>query len=164
MARILTTLFLMLTFAVSPQAQKRGRWASANDRGLKDSVRTVVEQCSNVDDSFRYGYKYEFTGDGKLMVIISLQPERPSYNITGGSWKFVKRNVRGNATEGSYFFMGELEHRERWEFEYDSIGNWTQRVTYVMREYEIVGSGTAGKWLAQQVCKRTIEYFPTGAT
>lgn len=164
MARILITLFLMLTFAVSAQAQKRGRWASASERGLKGPVHVVVEQCSNIGDSFRYGYKYEFTRDRKLMVITSLQPERPAYNVSGGSWKAVKRNAHGDATEGSYFFMGELEHRERWEFEYDSTGNWTQRVAYIMREYEIVGSGTAGKWLAHQVCKRTVEYYPSGAT
>jgi hypothetical protein len=127
-------------------------------------VRTVVEECSNVGDSFRSGYKYEFARDGKLMVITSLQSDRPAFYVSGGSWKFIKRNNRGDVTEGSYFFMGALEHKERYEFEYDSIGNWIRQVNLVMREYEIEGSGTAGKWLAHQVCKRTIEYYPSAAT
>jgi len=58
------------------------------------------------------------------MVKIRVQSDHPAFGVSvGGSWKFIKRNNRGDVPRGSYFFMGELEHKERYEFEYDSIGN-----------------------------------------
>jgi hypothetical protein len=154
-------LFLLLAFILCLQAQKRGRWASARERGLRGPVRTVIERCSNVGASLKYGHKYEFARDGKLIVITSLQIDRPAYNVSyPSSHKITKRNSRGDVTEASFFTGGELERRERYDIEYDSVGNWTKRVTYIMKEYEVEGSDTAGKWLAQYTCIREIDYYP----
>lgn len=159
MKKISATLFLLLACALCSEVQgQRSRWASARERRLKGPVRSVLERCSSGGD-FKTAYKYEFDRGGKLTAITSFQPERPAVTVGDPrTHKITRRDGRGWPAEVSFFEGGELESRERYEVEYDDAGNWTRLVTYVMRDYEVVGSGTARKWLVASSCDRTIEY------
>lgn len=162
MARIFTSLFLLLTFVIGVQAQKQEAWASARERGLKGVVRAVVSTCSDIDGKHKTTIKYEFSRGGELMVITA--PQLPRYDCIVAaptSYKIIRRDGRGNVTGASLLVHGEVERKERYEYEYDAAGNWVKVVTFVMREYEMEGGGwRAGEWKALYVCQRTVEYYP----
>lgn len=152
---------LLLTFTQGIQAQKHRTWASARERGLTGVVHIVISKCSDISGNHEIRYKYEYALDGKLIVIESPQLNSP---IVSGSLshKITGRNNRGDIEEVSFFIGDALERKEKYKYEYDSVGNWIKRVTFVMREYEVVGgSWKAGEWQAKYVCSRTIEYYPS---
>jgi hypothetical protein len=161
MLRTLTTLFLLLAFAFSLQAQKQGRWASARERSLRGVVRTVVSSCSDVSGKYETRYKYEYAPDGKLMAITSPQSNLNVHiNSFPVSYKITKRNGSGEIEEVSMLLEGDVMGRERYEYEYDSVGNWIKMVRFKMRTYELAGGDwPAGEWRAQHVCKQMIEYY-----
>jgi hypothetical protein len=162
MMRALTTLFLLLAFAFGIQAQENAPLASARKRGLKGAVHIVLSKCSNINGEYEIRYKFEYDRDGTLRVI-----ESPQWNvpIVGDprSHKITKRNHRGDVEEISYFYVkkGDVTEKERYEYEYDSAGNWVKQVTYLMRNYSMEGaSWKEGEWQAKYVCNRAIEYYP----
>lgn len=162
MTRILTTLLLLLAFALCIQAQKKGVWASARARGLKGVVKTVESKCSDINGKYETRYKFEFARDGKLMAITAPQFDLPDCIVSlPVSYKIMKRNTRGDMEEIGKFVEGDLMEKERYEYEYDSAGNWTKQVTFVTRTYEMAGGDwPAGEWRARYVCNRAIEYYP----
>jgi hypothetical protein len=162
MMRIITTLFLLLILVLGVQAQNQGRWASAHERGLKGAVHIVVSSCSDIKGNYETRYKYEYARDGELKVITSPQIKLPDCIIsTPMSHKITKRNSSWDVEEVSYFLEGDLLEKERYEYEYDSVGNWVKAVTYLMRTYEMEGGNwKEGEWQARYVCTRTIEYYP----
>jgi hypothetical protein len=158
--RTLITLLLLLTIPIFVQSQKSGRWASARERGLKGRVHTVISKCSNINGNYEARYKYEFARDGELLIIESPQSNLPvvrnplSYKVTG-------RNSQGDIGEVSYFLEGGIIEKERYEYEYDSLGNWIKQVTSIMRTYGMEGGNwKAGEWQTKYVCNRMIEYHP----
>jgi hypothetical protein len=160
--RIFIAILLLLVFTAGVQAQKRGAWASARERGLKGAVHTVVSTCSSVRGKLETRYKYEFDRDGKLLMITG--PQLPHYDCIISvpvSNKIAKRNNRGDVEEVAIVLEGEVLEKERYEYEYDSAGNWIKQVTFRTRTYEAVGDDwKAGEWRALYVCTRTIEYYP----
>jgi hypothetical protein len=162
MVRIFATMLLLVAFALGAQAQERGAWASARERGLKGAVRTVSDTCSDVKAKFETRYKYEFARNGELIVITG--PQLPRYDCIIAfpvSYKITKRNSRGDVEEVAILLEGDVIEKERYEYEYDSAGNWIKQVTSRMRTYEVEGDEwKAGEWRAFYVCTQTIEYYP----
>jgi hypothetical protein len=166
MTRIPAILFLLLASSFYVQAQNRSGWASARELGLRGAVRTVVSKCSEGSMNTETRFKYEYARDGKLMAITAPQFKQWDCIISSPtSYKITRRNSRGDVTEAALFVSGELERKERYEYEYDGVGNWIRVATLVMREYEMAGgSWKAGEWRALHVCTRTIDYYPSAAT
>ncbi|MDX6710472.1 MAG: hypothetical protein QOH96_1488 [Blastocatellia bacterium] len=164
MKRILVAISLLLFSPICLLAQKGGKWASARERHLRGTVQTVVQTCSDIGSKTSFTHKYEFARDGTLMVIT--QPQFQIYILISSRsfpvyYKITKRNSRGDVVEGSLLNRGELEQKEKYELEYDGVGNWIKMKKIVMRDYEYAGSSwKEGEWQAQHVCNRTIEYYP----
>ena len=161
LTRVFATIFLSLTFIVSLQAQDRGRRASASEHGLTGAVREVVFRCSNITDINRrldYSYTYVYARDGKVKK--SPKFDLPDCILYAGEprWEVIKRNDKGHVEEAAFYIDDELYRREKYEYEYDSVGNWIKQVTYTI-SFEAISRGAEEEWKATHVCRRTIEYY-----
>jgi len=103
-----------------------------------------------------------FARDGTLITIVAPKFQHPDCIIAlPTSHKITRRNNRGEVIEAYLLIEGELAEKERYELEYDSVGNWIKLATIKLRVYEIEGdSWKAGEWGVQNICHRTIEYYP----
>src|SRR5258705_9853376 len=161
MKRILVTISLLPFSSICLLAQKGGKWASASERHLRGAVQNVVETCSGIGSKWSFTYKYEFARDGTLMVITEPQYARGNFDGSPVSYKITKRNTMGDVVECSLLSLGDLVQKEKYELEYDGVGNWIKMKKIVMRDYEDEGSSwKEGEWQAEEVCNRTIEYYP----
>ena len=157
---ILASLVILATFVGSSHAQKGGRWASARDRGLRGAVRSLVTTCSDSSGKYDTTFKYEFATDGKLVTISA--PQFPQYDCIltiPETRKGTKRNAHGDVEEVSYFLEGDLTRKQRGEYSYDNVGNWTNLVTSEMLTYTWEGGPPEGSWRVINVCTREIEYY-----
>jgi len=156
MTRIFATLLLLLTFALSVQAQKTGEWASARERGLKGSVRKVIEKWFDGEGHYLDEYGYEFARDGKEMSITAPQFSGPTLRVFSKlSERVTKRNSRGDIEEVSFFIKKMWYRKIKYLYEYDDIGNWLKIVAY-----EAESRMAESEWHTVYVCQRTIEYYP----
>ena len=143
------------------QAQDGSKWPSVRERGLKGKVHVLHSSCSAVNGNYETKYKYEFARSGALTRMTS--PNFKQWDCilaTPTSVKVTQRNERGDFSEVSAFLEGDLVEKERYEYEYDSVGNWIKQRAFLMRKYEMeAGSWKAGEWQAKYLCKRAIEYY-----
>jgi hypothetical protein len=158
---LIASVLLLTAFTIVSPAQKGGAWASARDRGLKGSVRTLINTCTDSSGKYVTTLKYEFAPDGQLVTIHA--PQFPHYDCiltTPMSQKITKRNRNGDPEQFDRFVAGDVFERERYEYEYDSVGNWTKQVTYLMHNYSQEGSDwKEGEWRRTYVCTRQFDYY-----
>ena len=155
--KFLPTILLLL-IALSSQAQQDGWWGSARQRGLKGPVHVVTIKCSYPNRTGSTTQKYEFARDGKLLVITGPQAFMPHY-IFQESRKVTKRNSHGDVEEVSFSLEGDVIRRNRGEYIYDDVGNWTKLVTSEMLTYTWDGGPPENTWRVKDVCTRDIEYY-----
>ena len=72
----------------------------------------------------------------------------------------TQRNARGDISEVSRSLDGDVIEKERFEYEYDDVGNWIKQTIFLMRTYEVEGGDwKEGEWQPKYVCQRTFEYY-----
>jgi hypothetical protein len=162
--RITTTLVLLLTVSFCAEAQNPFSWSSARKSGLKGAVHTVESKCSDINGNYETRYKYEYARDGKLMTITGPYVELSDIIIGDVmepiTSKITKRNSRGEIEEVSSFIEGDLLGKEKYEREYDNVGNWIKRTDYQWVKFDSLdGRWKADEWRATYVCSRTIQYY-----
>ena len=151
---------LLLILAVCLEA-KNNKWASSRERGLRGKVHILFSGCGDMNGSYETKYKYEFARSGELTKMTGPTPPQYDCILTlPTSLKVTQRNARGDVSEVSRFLEGDVVEKERYEYEYDEVGNWIKQTTFLMRTYEMVGGDwKEGEWQAKYLCKRTIEYY-----
>lgn len=161
MNKLVVTLLLMLMSPALPSvsALRRMKPLTAKQQGLKGTVRAVEHSCSTPDGKVHPQY-YVYSRKGKeLLGPVVLLPDCMVGPLA--SPRGVKRNDMGDVVEGSLYVEGELFSAERYEYEYDSTGNWVRRAAMIMRNYEMEGGDwKAGEWRNKEECRRRIEYYP----
>jgi hypothetical protein len=162
MTKLIASFALVVVVALGSNAQGDKRWASARERGLRGKVHILVSSCSDMVGNYETRYTYEFDRSGKLMKITSPTPKKFDCIVSiPVSHKVTKRNDKGEIEEVSSFIEGSLVLKEKYEYEYDAIGNWVKQITFLMRTYEMDGGDwKADEWKPVGRCTRTIEYYP----
>lgn len=160
MTKISVALGLLLILAVCLEARSN-KWASARERGLKGKVHILVSSCSDMNGRYETKVKYEFARNGELAKMTAPKPPHYDCIVTlPTSLKVSHRNARGDVSEVSRSLQGDVIEKERYEYEYDKMGNWIKQTTFLMRTYEIVGGDwKEGEWQAKYLCNRSIEYY-----
>jgi len=161
MTKISVALGLLLILAVCLEARSN-KWASARERGLRGRVHILVSSCGGMTVSNETKVKYEFARTGELTKMTAPIPLQYDCILTiPTSLKVTQRNARGDVSEVSRSLDGDLIEKERFEYEYDEVGNWIKQTTFLMRTYEMVGGDwKEGEWQAKYLCNRSIEYYP----
>jgi len=162
MWKISISVISIIVLGFCLQAQTTSKWATARKRGLTGKVRVLQQSCSDMNGAYETKYKYEFARDGALMKMTS--PTPPHYDCIIAfptSLKVTQRNAKGDISEVSRSLDGDVIEKERYEYEYDEVGNWIKQTTLLMRTYEMEGGDwKEGEWQSKYVCKRSFEYYP----
>jgi hypothetical protein len=161
MWKISISVVLTIGIVLCLQAQTTSRWSTVRQRGLKGKVRVLQQSCSDIKGTYDTKYKYEFAHNGALVKMTS--PAPPHYDcilMFPTSLTVTQRNARGDISEVSRSLDGDVIEKERYEYDYDEIGNWIKQTTLLMRTYEMEGGDwKEGEWQPKYVCKRTFEYY-----
>jgi hypothetical protein len=160
MTKISVALGLLLILAVCLEARSK-KWASARERGLRGKVHILNSSCGDMKGSYETKVKYEFARNGELTKTTA--PTPPNYDCIltiPTSLKVTQRNARGDVSEVARSLEGDVIEKERYEYEYDEVGNWIKQTTFLMRTYEMVGGDwKEGEWQAKYLCNRSFEYY-----
>jgi hypothetical protein len=162
MTKLIASFALVVIIALGLNAQGNKRWASARERGLRGKVHILVSSCSDMAGNYETRYTYEFDRSGKLIKITSPTPKKVDCIVSiPVSHKVTKRNDKDEIEEVSSLIEGSLVSKEKYEYEYDAIGNWVKQITLLMRTYEMDGGDwKTGEWKPVGRCRRAIEYYP----
>jgi hypothetical protein len=114
-----------------------------------------------MNGSYETKVKYEFARNGEVTRMTAPTPLQYDCILTiPTSLKVTQRNARGDVSEVSRSLEGDVIEKERYEYEYDDVGNWIKQTTFLMRTYEMVGGDRKeGEWKPKYLCNRSIEYY-----